>query len=147
MAGKSALSEALKWRNRYPIVDHLHEDDLEMRAAINEHHHKMPRAQAEERAHADYRRDQIVDAAAHHYVGMQAANAAKNMKGAKKHGVMYALALRQLGHKDLVTPPDEVLTRAKNTPSLEIGNFKAHKGDAFSMPPEPEEEHDAKEKK
>ncbi len=141
------LSQMPMWQGKYPILDtsdaastRPQEDDLEMRAAINEHHHKMPRHVAEEKAYADYRREQIVNTAAHHYNGMKASAAVGQMDHAKKHGVMYLLALKQLGHKDPVRPPEEVLERAKNTPSESIGRFKAHKADVYTMPPEPEEE-------
>jgi len=111
-----------------------HADDLEMRAAINEHHHRMPRHEAEAKAHEDYRRDQVITAAAHHLLGMRVAHAAGKLEDAKKHATMYAFALHQLGHKDLVTPPDEVADRAKKTPSDDIAKFKAHKADMYSMP-------------
>jgi hypothetical protein len=131
------IERATTWLGKYPMLDTTHADDLEMRAAINEHHYGMTRAQAEEKAHADYRREKIVEAAAHHLNGLTAAHAIGNVEAAKKHAVMYGLALHQLGHKDLVTPPDEVAQRAKNTPSEDIARFKAHPADAFSTPPSP----------
>jgi hypothetical protein len=131
------LERMPSWLGRFPMLDTTHADDLEMRAAINEHHYGMPRAQAEEKAHSDYRRDKIVEAAAHHLNGMTAAHSIGHMDEAQKHAVMYALALHQLGHKDLVSPPDDVSKRAKNTPSTDIAHFKAHPGDAFSTPPNP----------
>ncbi len=141
------LSQMPKWMGKYPVLDTTdisgarpHEDDLEMRAAINEHHHKMPRHEAEKKAWEDYRREQIVTTAAHHYNGMKASAAAGSEEDAKKHGLMYLLALKHLGHDDPVRPPDEVLERAKNSSSNEVGKFKAHKGDVFTMPEEPEEE-------
>ncbi len=143
----ATLSQMPLWQGKYPVLDTAdvsgarpHEDDLEMRAAINEHHHKMPRHEAEKKAWEDYRREQVINTAAHHYVGMKASHAAGKMEDAKKHGVMYLLALRHLGHNDPVRPPEEVLERAKNTPSEDVGRFKAHKGDVYTMPPEPEGE-------
>jgi hypothetical protein len=128
------------WQGKYPTTDTAHFDDLQMRADIYEHMHRMPRHEAEAAAHADYRKEQIHKAAAHHWNGMKASSAAGNEEAAKKHGVMYALALHQLGHKDLLSPPPEVVEAAKD-PKGEIANFKAHPGDAFSMPPEePSEE-------
>jgi hypothetical protein len=124
------------WQGKYPMSDTTHADDLQMRADINEHMHRMPRAEAEAAAHRDYRKDQIVEAAAHHYVGMKASHAAGNDEAAKKHGFMYALALHQLGHKDLMNPPDEVVQHTKKTPSEDIARFKSHKSDVFTLPPE-----------
>lgn len=130
------MPNAASWLGKYPILDATHADDLEMRAAINEHHHHMPRHEAEEKAHKDYRRDQIIDAAAHHYSGMIASHAVGKRDEATKHGVHYALALMALGHGDIVNPPDEVLERVKTTPSDKIGNFKGHDADVYSELPE-----------
>jgi hypothetical protein len=126
------------WQGKYPMSDTTHEADLQMRSDIYEHMHRMPRHEAQARAHEDYRKDQIAKAAAHHWNGMKASHAAGNDEAAKKHGVMYALALHQLGHKDLLSPPPEVLEHAKD-PKSEIARFKAHPGDAYSMPENPAE--------
>lgn len=133
------ISRLPSWKGKYPASDTTHFDDLQMRADIYEHMHRMPRHQAEAAAHADYRKEQIHKAAAHHWNGMKAAHAAGNEGAAKKHGFMYGLALHQLGHKDLLSPPPEVLEAAKD-PKSEIAHFKAHPGDAFSLPPEEPEE-------
>jgi hypothetical protein len=122
-----------KWLDRYPVVDADHLHDLEQRAAINEFHRKMPRHVAEQTAHDDYRKDQLVEAAAHHLVGMKAAHGAGDMESAKKHGAMYMLACKALGHNDL-EPPPEVAVKAKHTPA-QVYKFRAHKGDAFVLPP------------
>jgi len=130
------------WLGKYPMLDTTPEQeaDLEMRAAIHEHHNKLPRHEAEARAHADYRSDKIMEAAAHHLNGMNAAAAAGNKDAAKQHAYHYALAMHQLGHKDLVTPPDEVADRAKNTPSEDIARFKGHKADIYSLPEQPDDD-------
>jgi hypothetical protein len=94
----------------------------------------MPRHEAEAEAHKTYRRDQIITAAAHHLLGAQIAHAAGKLDEAKKHATMYAFACHQLGHRDLVTPMDEVSDKMKKTPSEELANFKAHPADMFSMP-------------
>jgi len=141
------MGDQATWLGKYPILDATHADDLEMRAAINEHHHHMPRHEAEEKAHKDYRRDQILDAAAHHYAGMIASHAVGKRDEATKHGVQYALALKQIGHGDIVNPPEEVLERVKTTPSDKIGNFKGHDADAYTQPPETDKEKEQKLKK
>jgi len=134
------LSRLPSWKGKYPASDTTHFDDLQMRSDIYEHMHRLPRHDAEARAHADYRKEQVSKAAAHHWNGMKAAHAAGNEESAKKHGMMYGLALHQLGHKDLLNPPPEVVEAAKD-PKSEIAHFKAHPGDAFSLPPpEPDEQ-------
>jgi hypothetical protein len=127
------LSIAPKWLGRYPIMDTAHTTGLEWQAAINQLHHGMQKPDAEEKAYKDYKHEQLVEAAAHHLAGMKASSAAGHTDAAHKHGLMYGLALRQLGHKDIVTPPDEVTQHAKNTPSEDIARFKAHRADAFSL--------------
>jgi hypothetical protein len=122
-----------KWLDRYPIVQADHVHDLETRAAIEEFHNKLPRHTAEAKAHDDYKRDQLLDAAAHHLVGMQAARGAGDNDAAAKHGEMYKLTAKALGFDPVGEPPPEVSTRAKNTPSS-VYRFKPHHGDAFALP-------------
>ena len=122
------------WKGKYPMSDTAHGDDLQMRSDIYQHMHRLPEHEAQSRAHSDYRKDQIFAAAGHHWNGMKAAAAAGNDEAAKKHGVMYTLALHQLGHKDPMNPPPEVLEAAKD-PKSKIARFQAHPGDAYSMPP------------
>lgn len=133
------------WKGKYPMSDTTHADDLQMRSDIYRHMHRLPEHEADARGYADYRKEQVQKAAAHHWNGMKAAAAAGNDEGAKKHGVMYTLAMHQLGHKDLMTPPDEVQEFAKD-PKQAIGNFKAHPGDAYSMPPPAPEDGERKPK-
>jgi hypothetical protein len=120
------------WLGRYPLFDMDHVPDLEQRAAILEFGKKLPRHEAEAKAHEDYRRDQLVESAAHHFVGMKAAHAAGATDHATKHAAMFALALKALGHDNTIDPPDEVKTKALHTPS-EVYHFRAHPGDAFSI--------------
>lgn len=137
MANK-VLDSAPKWLGKYPVVDADHLQDLETRAAIEEFGHKKPRHEAEAKAHDDYRRDQLSDAAAHHLVGLTAAHAAGASDDAKKHAAMYGVALNALGHEDVMNPPPEVTSKAKHTPA-EVYKFRAHKGDAFALPEHKEE--------
>jgi hypothetical protein len=125
--------------DRYPIVDPDHAQGLDQLAAIHEFQHKMPRHQAEKSAYDQYRKEQVEDAAAHHFAGMQAAHGAGDMDNARKHGVMYSLAVKQLGGNPVGDPPKEVMTKVKNNPP-EVYRFKAHKGDAYTLPPEKPEE-------
>jgi hypothetical protein len=109
-----------------------HAQDLEQRAAIHELGNKLPRHLAEEKAHQDYRREQLVEAAAHHLVGLKSAHAAGASDDARKHAVMYGLALRALGHGSGINPPPEVESRASHKPP-EVYRFKPSTGDLFSL--------------
>jgi len=132
MANK-VLDAAPKWLGRFPVVDADHLQDLETRAAIHEFGHKLPRHEAEAKAHSDYRHDQLADAAAHHLVGLTAAHAAGASDDARRHAAMYGVALKALGHDDVMNPPPEVASKAKHTPA-EVYRFKPHRGDAFALP-------------
>jgi hypothetical protein len=129
-----------KWRDRYPILDLEHTHALETQAAINEFHHKIKRHEAEALAHEQYKKDQLHEAAAFHLTGMKAAHAAGAMEEARKHGVLYSLAMKALGHEPGAEPPAEVTTKAKNMAETKpVYKFKSHKGDAFSLPDVPKE--------
>lgn len=128
----AAQAKAAKWLDRYPITDANHVSDLEQRAAVHEFGGKMPRHAAEERAYHDYRRDQVVEATAHHLAGMRAAHAAGLTKEAARHATMYVLGLRALGHSNAISPPDEVASKALHTPP-EVYRFKTHPADSFSL--------------
>jgi hypothetical protein len=127
------LDAAPKWLNKFPVVDADHVAGLEQDAAIHEFGHKMPRHEAEARAHAEYRTAQLEEAAAHHLVGLTAAHAAGASEDAKKHAAVYGVALKALGHDDVMNPPPGVASKAKHTPAP-VYKFKAHKGDAFALP-------------
>jgi len=137
MANK-VLDSAPLWLNKYPVVNADHLDDLETRAAIEEFGKKLPRHEAEAKAHSDYRHDQLVESAAHHLVGLTAAHAAGASDTARKHAAVYGVALKALGHDDVMNPPPEVASKAKHTPA-DIVKFKAHPADAFALPEHKEE--------
>jgi hypothetical protein len=121
-----------EWMGR-TVLDPVHVDDLEQRAAIHEFQDKMPRSQAEDLAHATYRREHHVQGAAHHLQGMRAAQAAGQMDEATKHGAMYALHLKELGHDPHAEPPTEVRQRAENPDRDKLYRFRAHKADTFLL--------------
>jgi hypothetical protein len=125
-----------KWKDR-DILDEADKDDLETRAAIKEFHDRMPRHEAEEKAHDDYKKDKIYQAAGHHLKGVKAAHAIGDIDTAKKHGVLYKLALNELGHKDHLDPPKEVLNYSDNAKD-ELHKFKSHIGDYYVLPKEEE---------
>lgn len=123
-----------KWLGKYPVTDTAHMDGLDQLAGVNELSHKMPRHQAEKAAHEQYKKEQLIEASAHHYAGMLAAHGAGDMDAAHKHGAMYALNTKALGGDPIGEPLPEVMTAVKNNPA-KVYRFKAHKGDAFAMPP------------
>lgn len=121
-----------KWLDKYDISHEDHIPGLEVRAAVAEWHDKLPRFEAEAKAHADYTKEELENAAAHHFSGVHAAHAAGDTESAKKHGVMYLLAMKALGHKDVLNPPPEVQNKAKNSPS-KVYKFKNHISDQFLL--------------
>ncbi len=105
--------------------DHAH--GLERRAAVLEFGHKLPRQAAEQQAHDEYRREALLDAAAHHLAGMKGANAAGEWKGAKAHSEAYSKALKAVGHDPLGPVPEEVTRRLPGVKGLY--KFRPHPGD------------------
>lgn len=120
------------WMGR-PVVRAEHVNELERDAAINEFHSKMPRHQAEEKAHHDYMRRQHIDAAAHHLQGMKAAQANADMEDAKKHGAMYEMHLKALGFEPGPVP-HEIKQAAEHPDRKPVYRFKPHHGDFFVLP-------------
>lgn len=118
------------WQGVYPITDPDHSAHLETAAALKEFHHNMPRHKAEEEAHKEYQKDQLHEAGAHHLLGMKASLGAGDHDSAKKHGTMYALILRKLGHPIVGEPPPEIADKAKHMEKKPY-KFKAHKADAY----------------
>lgn len=124
-----------KWLDKYTILDPEHKHDLDTRAAINEFMKRLPRHEAEAAAHAEYRHDQLVESAAHHYNGLMSSHATGAKDEAKKHAVMYALAMKDLGHDPVAAPPPEVASKAKNISLTDPSHkFKAHPADSFVLP-------------
>jgi hypothetical protein len=109
---------------------------------------KKSRHEAEKAAHDEYVKDQLEEAAAHHHTGVKMAHAAGDMESAKKHGMMYVLAMKQLGHDSVGEVPAEIKAKAKNMAATKpLHKFKAHKGDAFSLPETKDEDKEEETKK
>lgn len=121
----------LLWMGR-PILRAEDHHLLETDAAINEFHHRMPRHEAEEKAHKDYVRKQHIEAAAHHLNGMKAAQSNADIEDAQKHGMMYERHLKALGHEPGPVPA-EVQQAAKSPDRKPLYKFKAHHGDFFAL--------------
>ncbi len=127
-----------KWLERYALTDPAHVDHLETSAALHEFHGGLPRHEAEEAAHKDYQKDQLEEAAAHHLNGIKASLGAGDRDSAHKHGVLYGLALKKLGHPIVGEPPASIASKAKHSKDS-VYRFKAHKGDLFALPEEKHE--------
>lgn len=123
------------WMNQahYPLVKPEHAEDLEREAAINEFGLKMTRPQAEHKAYADYQKGNRIQAAKHHLAGAEMARTAGNMEAAAKHGAMYDLHVKALGH-DPAGPVPEPIAQIPGNPKAY--KFRAHPGDLFAVHPE-----------
>lgn len=128
---KKAGIEAPQWLGR-PISHVHHATQLEHDAAINEFRDRMPRKQAEDKAYEDYQRTQHIEAAAHHLAGMKTAHASGAMEAARKHGLMYNLHSKALGHEPVGPAHPGVVDHMNKKPTKLYG-FKAHRGDLFAL--------------
>lgn len=122
-----------QWLGKYPLVKPQHAEELEQHAAVNEFGQKMPRAAAEAMAYGHYAKKQRVQAAAHHLAGMKAAQAAGDMESARKHGAMYALHSKALGHDVAGPAHPAVQAELANAPGKY--KFRAHAADALALAP------------
>lgn len=131
-----------KWLEKYHVSDESHIPDLDMGAGINEFKHKMPRHEAEKKAHEDYTRERVLESAAHHYSGMKAAKATGDQKSATQHSAMFITALKYLGHPSVGELPEEIKNKLKSQPS-KVYNFKGHGSDVFLGSEKPEHKADS----
>jgi hypothetical protein len=118
------------WKGR-PISDDSHSHDLEQRAAIYEFQHKLPKEAAEQKAHEDYQKEQHLQAAASHYVGMKASRATGDNEEAKKHHMMYTAHMQHLGFNPLAPLPSEVEHYIEGARSKPFYSFAPHIADGF----------------
>jgi len=138
-----AKGASAQWFGR-PIVKPEHAADLEREAALDEFHHKMPRAQAEEHAHLAYQKRLREEAAAHHLAGMRGAHAAGDLESARKHAMMYELHSKALGHDHVGPAHPSVVAMMESKPFK--ARFKAHHGDVFAVADHAAKERDFDEK-
>lgn len=123
---------APKWKDKYPISDAEHVHHLDTLSAINEFGSKMPRHEADDKAYEQYKKDRLLESAAHHLTGLKSAHAVGDMDTAHKHAVMYSMAMKAMGHSPTGEVPDEVSNKAKHEPQS-ITKFKPHKSDLFTL--------------
>ncbi len=129
----AAKNKPKLWLNRYPIVHEDHVPDLEARAAVHEFKNRVPREQAELKAHTDYTRERALDAAAHHLVGLKAGHAAGNDEAAKAHAAAYTGAMQHAGFDPYQKPPQEITDRIEAA-KQNVYSFKKHPADSFFNP-------------
>src|SRR6185312_3077617 len=123
------------WFGRH-IFDESHREGLERQAAMNEYVHGMARDQAEEAAHADYRKAHHAEAAAHHLHGMNIGRAIGGEEGAKissQHAAHYQLHLKALGFNPNDAVPPEVQAHMAKLQAKDARRhkFSAHGADQF----------------
>jgi hypothetical protein len=128
-----ADKEIPKWRDVYPVLAPEDHDRLEANAAVHEFRGGHSKEEAESKAHQDYLKDNAINAAAHHYLGMRASVAANHSTAAKKHGAAYTLAMQHLGYNPLEAPPQDVLDRTKDLEKSPY-SYKPHQADSFFEP-------------
>lgn len=121
---------APKWNDR-DIVDPADADELDRTAAVYEFKHRMPRHDAEHRAHHEYQQQKHREAAAYHLTAMKAARAAGSHEDGQKHGLLYQLHLKALGLDSTRAVPKEIESLAAKQD--QFYHFKPHRGDAFIL--------------
>lgn len=121
---------APEWNGK-TIVKPEDAHDLEQRAAIYEFKHRMPREDAEHRAHHEYKKDKHKEAAAYHYYGMKAAQAVADQEEGRKHGVMYSMHMKALGLDSSGPVPNDIKSLAAD--QSRFYRFKPHRADAFLL--------------
>ena len=125
-----AKVNAPKWNGR-KIAKEEDAHDLEQRAALYEFKHRMPRGDAEHRAHHEYRQDRHREAAAYHLQGLKAAQHAGSQEEGHKHGLMYQLHMKALGLDPMGPVPHEIKSLADKQDKFY--KFKPHRGDVFLL--------------
>ena len=128
-----ATKEQPKWRDTYDTLAPEDHDALEANAAVHEFRGGHSKEEAEAKAHQDYLKNHAIDSAAHHLLGMRAAQAVGHTSAAKRHGEAFSLAMGHLGYNPLETPPKDILDRTKDIEKSPY-TFKAHQADKFFEP-------------
>jgi hypothetical protein len=124
-----------QWAGR-DVTEASHGTDLDRDAALHEFDGKLPRHEAEDKAYGEYKHQTHAKAAAHHLQGIKLAEAAGDNREGRKHGLMYQLHLKQLGHEPVGPVPKEVqqhLDAASGSEGHKFYNFKPHRGDIFVL--------------
>jgi hypothetical protein len=115
------------------ILSEPHKDELERDAALLEFEHGLPREQAEKQAYDSYSKKHHQAGAAHHLMGLRAAQANNDLEEAKKHGIAYGFHLNALGLDPLDQVPDEINELINEDGRKSHYKFKAHPSDKFFL--------------
>jgi hypothetical protein len=122
-----------KWNGR-TIAHPDHAKELE--AASAEHEFgasKMPRAQAEEHAYAQYKHKNHQSGAAHHLRNLRVAVASGDREEAERHSTLYKLHMQAMGHNANQNAPPEVEDAARKPMTEKMHASRSHKSDALLM--------------
>lgn len=121
------------WAGR-PVADKKDAQELDLAAAAHEFgEQSVPRDQAERLAYAAYVRQKHVEAAAHHWRGLQQAQAVGDSEVAATHKLMYDVHVRELGENPAGAVPAEVKRLAGDLDQGQRPRFKAHPADALPL--------------
>jgi hypothetical protein len=119
------------WNGR-PILDQLHADALTHDSAHREFGEGLAQTDAEEMAYKNYAKKHHQDAAAHHFRGMNRTKDNGDLEAAKKHGLMYGLHMKALGHDALDEVPEDIKALADQAEENHKEHFKSHKADILA---------------
>lgn len=126
------IKEAIPHWNGKRIASEEDVPELERQAAVYEFQHRMPRGDAEHRAHHEYRIQKHKEAAAYHFRGMDASKATGDTEEGRKHALMYEMHLKALGHPTIGPVPNDIKALMA-TKQDKFYSFKPHKSDAFLL--------------
>lgn len=118
-----------KWMDRKVLKD-SDSKALNQRAAELEFKNKMPRDQAEDAAYKEYVKDNHKTAAAHHLQGIKGASSAGDMEEGRRHGLLYSLHMKALGHDPNGPVPPDIKSVSDGG---KFYKFKPHKADLFLL--------------
>lgn len=119
----------------HPVKDEKAATDLDLKAAVYQFHHGMPRHEAENRVKHEDRVERHQKAAAHHLDGMKAAHAVGNHEDAQQHHSLYSLHVTALGGNPGGAVPPEVARWQGNKDKKHAYTFKGHGDDQFLTEP------------
>lgn len=121
------------WENK-PILSQDDIPDLEHAAALLEFEHGYPREQAQHLAHKMYSDKIHTEAAAHHLLGLKAAQQAGDLDECHRHGVAYKMHMDKLGLDSMDKTPESVSKLMAGLEKPKVYRFKAHKADRLLSP-------------
>lgn len=121
----------MKWAGKYEMVDSSHAHDLERAAAFYEFHKGLSKDVADRLAFEDYKRKQMIDAAAYHLDGIDRAKALGDKEFANSHYSMYLMHCGGLGfdHRTSIVPE----IQAQRGKFVFGDKFMPHPADSYAL--------------